>query len=182
MSMFPLSLLEGLSTSSSNSQTTKLALVGFAASISTAAVILSFQGSQRKRRVRTLKDELRKSLPPPVFDTTLTPHSHDIIAGVPYQSLHQQQLRQQLIQDESFAFDEDLIREQMQKNIEFFGEEGFDKLRNSFVIIVGAGRREGGDTVDMAVDEGTWNHPDYRYGITADMVLSLHILDRTTFA
>ncbi|KAF9348840.1 hypothetical protein BGX34_002212 [Mortierella sp. NVP85] len=139
MSMFPLSLLEGLSTSSSNSQTTKLALVGFAASISTAAVILSFQGSRRKRRVRTLKDELRKSLPPPVFDTTLTPHSHDIIAGVPYQSLHQQQLRQQLIQDESFAFDEDLIREQMQKNIEFFGEEGFDKLRNSFVIIVGAG-------------------------------------------
>ncbi|KAI8354336.1 hypothetical protein B0O80DRAFT_478198 [Mortierella sp. GBAus27b] len=37
------------------------------------------------------------------------------------------------------AFDEDLIREQMQTNLDFFGQEGFDRLRNSFVIIVGAG-------------------------------------------
>lgn len=147
MSMFPPSLLERLSaSSSSNSQTTKLALVGLAASISTAALILSYQGSKRKRRVRTLKDELRKSMPPPVFDAILSPHSHDFIAGVPFQSLHQKQLSQQLIQDESYAFDEDLIREQMQKNIEFFGEEGFEKLRNSFVIIVGAGRKETRET------------------------------------
>ncbi|KAI7821935.1 hypothetical protein BC939DRAFT_398420 [Gamsiella multidivaricata] len=44
-----------------------------------------------------------------------------------------------MIQDESFAFDEDLIREQMEQNIEFLGQEGVKKLRKSFVIIVGAG-------------------------------------------
>lgn len=135
------SFLEKFSASSLNSQPTKLALVGLAASISTAVVILSFQGSQRKRRVRQLKDDLRKSMPPPVFDTSST-HSHDTgINSLPLQTFQQQQLRQQLIQNESFAYDEDLIQEQMQKNIEFLGQEGFERLRNSFVIIVGAGKR-----------------------------------------
>ncbi|KAF9534548.1 hypothetical protein BGW38_010453, partial [Lunasporangiospora selenospora] len=34
---------------------------------------------------------------------------------------------------------EDMIREQLSRNIAFLGEEGVEKLRNSFVIIVGAG-------------------------------------------
>jgi len=36
-------------------------------------------------------------------------------------------------------FDEELIQEQLARNIAFLGEEGVEKLRRSFVIIVGAG-------------------------------------------
>lgn len=35
--------------------------------------------------------------------------------------------------------DEELVKEQLARNIAFLGEEGVDKLRKSFVIIVGAG-------------------------------------------
>ncbi|KAF9921311.1 hypothetical protein BGZ65_010447, partial [Modicella reniformis] len=132
-----------MSTSSSTSQATKLALVALVASFTTTAVILSFQGSQRKRRVKQLKDELHKSMPPPpIFDASRELHSNNL-TGVNQpllQAFHGQQLRQKLIQDESFAFDTDLIQEQMGKTIEFFGQERFEKLRNSFVIIVGAGK------------------------------------------
>ncbi|KAI8594409.1 hypothetical protein EDD21DRAFT_90103, partial [Dissophora ornata] len=138
------SLLERLSTSPGvlNSQATKFTLVALAASFTTAAVILGVQGSQRKKRVKQLKDDLRKSIPPPPsFDRTTSsskPHDHHQLPGVS-QHRHRRQLTQQLIHDENFAFDEELVREQMEKSIEFFGEEGVEKLRKSFVIIVGAG-------------------------------------------
>lgn len=41
--------------------------------------------------------------------------------------------------DESFQYDESLIREQLSRNYSFLGEESMQKLRNSFVIVVGAG-------------------------------------------
>ncbi|PKC73325.1 hypothetical protein RhiirA1_522948 [Rhizophagus irregularis] len=39
----------------------------------------------------------------------------------------------------AIAFDESLIKEQLARNIAFLGEEGVEKLRKSFVIIVGIG-------------------------------------------
>ncbi|KAI9235788.1 MAG: ubiquitin--protein ligase molybdopterin-converting factor [Podila humilis] len=59
--------------------------------------------------------------------------------GVPSQ---QQQVPKQTQspQDNSVPqFDEELVREQLARNIAFLGEEGVEKLRNSFVVIVGAG-------------------------------------------
>ncbi|KAG0314599.1 hypothetical protein BGZ99_008045 [Dissophora globulifera] len=128
-----------------NSQATKLTLVALAASFTTAALILGVQGSQRKRRVKQLKDDLKKSIPPPsgfndafnVFD------ENNFTGAIPLAGQQQKKQRghsaQQLINNEDFAFDDDLIREQLQKSIAFLGEEGVEKLRNSFVIIVGAG-------------------------------------------
>ncbi|KAG0368467.1 hypothetical protein BGZ54_001883 [Gamsiella multidivaricata] len=136
--------LEKLSTATGssilNSQGTKLTLVAFAASFTTAALIMGVQGTQRKRRVRQLKDDLRKSIPPPpAFTKPDHGHHYDSHGQGIQHTLARSQLTHQMIQDESFAFDEDLIREQMEQNIEFLGQEGVKKLRKSFVIIVGAG-------------------------------------------
>src|SRR6185369_5396548 len=40
---------------------------------------------------------------------------------------------------ESEKYEEKIIREQLARNISFLGEEGVEKLRKSFIIIVGAG-------------------------------------------
>ncbi|KAG0254371.1 hypothetical protein BGZ95_006064, partial [Linnemannia exigua] len=42
-------------------------------------------------------------------------------------------------EDEKIEFDEELVLEQLARNIAFLGEEGVQKLRNSFVVVVGAG-------------------------------------------
>lgn len=42
--------------------------------------------------------------------------------------------------DGGLQVDEELVREQLARNIAFLGEEGVEKLRKSFVIIVGAGK------------------------------------------
>ncbi|KAF9125449.1 hypothetical protein BGW39_007393, partial [Mortierella sp. 14UC] len=41
--------------------------------------------------------------------------------------------------NEKVEFDEELVLEQLARNIAFLGEEGVQKLRNSFVVVVGAG-------------------------------------------
>ena len=35
--------------------------------------------------------------------------------------------------------DEEVIREQLKRNYEFFGEEGMLKIRNKFVVVIGIG-------------------------------------------
>ncbi|KAG0004542.1 hypothetical protein BGZ80_004280 [Entomortierella chlamydospora] len=148
MSSSSTSFLEKFATSPGvlNSQTTKLTLVALAASITTATVILGIQGSQRRKRVKQLKDDIRKSIPPPpAFDTASDFYQSSNFAGVtplplPGQStLQNQKVHQYPINEQGMGFDEELIREQLAKNIAFLGEEGVQKLRKSFVIIVGAG-------------------------------------------
>ncbi|KAF9923893.1 hypothetical protein FBU30_006076 [Linnemannia zychae] len=130
-----------------NSQAAKLTAVALAASFTTATLILTFQGSQRKRRVRQLKDDLRKSLPPPpafdphsdlVNNNNYTGAAPTILPGV--QPLPSQQLHNEpLFLDGGLQMDEELVREQLARSIAFLGEEGVEKLRKSFVVIVGAG-------------------------------------------
>jgi len=93
-----------------------LTVTALAASLLTAGSIYVYQRSQRSSRTRALKEEL-SSLPPAVAST----HS---ITGHPILPVR---------------YDESLIKEQLARNIVFIGEEGIDKLRKSFVIIVGAG-------------------------------------------
>lgn len=130
------SYLEKISPAVMHSQSTKMTLVAVAASLTTAAVLLGYQGSQRKRRVKQLKDDLRSSiLPPPANFDQLRNNN----MGDPSQ---QQQVPKQTQSPQDISvpqFDEELVREQLARNIAFLGEEGVEKLRNSFVIIVGAG-------------------------------------------
>ncbi|KAG0013194.1 hypothetical protein BGZ81_001168 [Podila clonocystis] len=130
------SYLEKISPAVMNSQSTKMTLVAVAASFTTAAVLLGYQGSQRKRRVKQLKDDLRSSIPPPPanFDQL-----HNNNMGLPSAQKPAPQQIQSPQDDSVPQFDEELVREQLARNIAFLGEEGVEKLRNSFVIIVGAG-------------------------------------------
>jgi hypothetical protein len=131
-----------------NSQAAKFTAVALAASFTTATLILSIQGSQRRRRVRQLKDDLRKSIPPPpAFDAhSGLVNNNNITGAVPTTLPGLPPLHQgaggggSLFLDGGLQMDEELVREQLARNIAFLGEEGVEKLRKSFVIIVGAGK------------------------------------------
>jgi len=147
------SLLERLSASPSilNSQTTKLTLVAAAASFTTAALILGIQGSQKKRRVKQLKDDLRKSIPPPpTYDQVWADQGSDpfakgsytsatVLPGTGASAATVKAARGAIQPGGVFEMDEELVKEQLARNITFLGEKGVEKLRKSFVIIVGAG-------------------------------------------
>ncbi|KAF9278999.1 hypothetical protein BGZ68_008196 [Mortierella alpina] len=146
-------LLEKISASSAalNTQAVKLSLVAAVASFTTASIILGYQGSQRKRRVKQLKDDLRRSMPPPpTFDTntdltsnnnytgSVLPSQHHTHSHSPNHHHHHHH-HQHAFREGDYGYDEELIREQLARNIAFLGEEGIQKLRKSFVVIVGAG-------------------------------------------
>ncbi|KAF8925440.1 hypothetical protein EDD21DRAFT_75599 [Dissophora ornata] len=126
------STIEKMSTSS---QSTKMALVAAAASVTTAAVLLGYQGSQRKQRVRRLKDDPKPSFPSPPANMDFQTLGH---SKAQHQQQQQQPLKQETQQDKPH-FDEELVLEQLARNIAFLGEDGVQKLRGSFVVIVGAG-------------------------------------------
>jgi FlaA1/EpsC-like NDP-sugar epimerase len=99
-------------------KTLQLTLTAVAASVITASSILSYQSSQRRSRARTLKDELN----------TLG----DSIDLTPLGTVYSQTLP-------PAVFDDALINEQLSKNTALLGEAGTQNIRNSFVIVVGAG-------------------------------------------
>ncbi|CAJ0827570.1 2023_t:CDS:2 [Entrophospora sp. SA101] len=101
----------------------QFALTALSASILTGLSIFSYQSYQRDQKTKALKREF-KSLPP---STALINHRiRDI---------------NELLKDDSEPekYEEKIIREQLTRNISFLGEEGVEKLRKSFVIIIGAG-------------------------------------------
>ncbi|KAF9431982.1 hypothetical protein BGZ76_011451 [Entomortierella beljakovae] len=124
-----------------NSEATKLTLVAIVASFTTATVILGIQGSQRKRRIKQLKDDIRRSIPPPNFDSVSDFYDGGSHAGasplpLPVQSFQHHMYPHSLAASD---FDDQLIQEQLERNVAFLGKEGMEKLSKSFVIIVGAG-------------------------------------------
>lgn len=128
-----------------NSQAAKFTAVALAASFTTATLILSIQGFQRKQRVQQFKDDLRRSIPPPpAFDAHSDPVNNNNYTGAAQSALPGLSLSRQgtepLFKDGVLQMDEELVKEQLARNIAFLGEEGADKLRKSFVIIVGAGK------------------------------------------
>ncbi|KAI8373171.1 uncharacterized protein BYT42DRAFT_579443 [Radiomyces spectabilis] len=104
----------------------KLTLTAVAASALTAAAILSVQASRRKLRTRSLKEELHAAH---LQQTKLTPLGtvEPSLANVDSNTLKDVQ------------YDESLIEEQLARNIAFLGEDGVNKVRQSFVVVMGAG-------------------------------------------
>ncbi|KAG2234036.1 ubiquitin-protein ligase molybdopterin-converting factor [Thamnidium elegans] len=104
--------------------TIQLTLTAVAASALTATSILSYQTNQRRLRARSLKDELKEAEERHIIDLTpvgtVNNGSHSILPP-------------------PTIFDDKLIQEQLSKNAEFLGEKGIRKVRESFVVIVGAG-------------------------------------------
>ncbi|KAF9400680.1 hypothetical protein BGX21_003747 [Mortierella sp. AD011] len=114
-----------------------MAVVAVAASITTATVILGYQGSQRRRNTKQLKDDHRL-FSHPTSDKSSRPNSSGVTEHnvQPSGAAPGAQLKREKTKIE---FDEELVSEQLARNIAFLGEEGVQKLRNSFVIVVGAG-------------------------------------------
>ncbi|KAF9539790.1 hypothetical protein EC957_004957 [Mortierella hygrophila] len=117
----------------SASQSTKLVVVAAAASVATAAILLGYQGSQRKQRTRNLKDDLKRSATAADIKAQAQAGNSQSV------SLAQATAAAPPHIDEKVEFDEELVLEQLARNIAFLGEEGVQKLRNSFVVVVGAG-------------------------------------------
>ncbi|KAG1474373.1 hypothetical protein G6F56_000397 [Rhizopus delemar] len=103
-----------------NSNTVKLSLTAVAASALTAASILTYQTNKRRWRAKTLKDELKEAdLHRPI---DLTPVGTTIGHHNPVN-----------------LFTEQSIEAQLSKTTEFLGKKGARKVRESYVIVVGAG-------------------------------------------
>jgi hypothetical protein len=101
--------------------TVQLTLTAVAASALTATSILGYQNRQRRSRARTLKDELKEAELRSTIDLT------------PVGTVHKQGHIPLTVVDEK------LIEEQLSKNTAFLGEAGARKVRESFVVVVGAG-------------------------------------------
>lgn len=114
-------------------QSTKLVVVAAAASVATAAILLGYQGSQRKQRTRNLKDDLKRSATAANIKTQAQAANSQSVSLAQAASAAPPHI------DEKVEFDEELVLEQLARNIAFLGEEGVQKLRNSFVVVVGAG-------------------------------------------
>ncbi|KAI8138269.1 hypothetical protein BJV82DRAFT_631683 [Fennellomyces sp. T-0311] len=94
----------------------QMTLTAVAASALTASAILSYQASQRRFNSKVLKQELhlQESTTPSIELSTIGPNS-------------------------ALSFDESLIEEQLARNIAFLGPDGVKRVRQSFVVVVGAG-------------------------------------------
>ncbi|KAI3623959.1 hypothetical protein GLX27_002091 [Malassezia furfur] len=109
-------------------------LVGVAAAVSsvaTLASVLTYQYVSRRARRRKLADQVRREAR---RETTQLPEPHDLSPASLAASMHE---AQGITPDTNY--DDALIREQLSRNYSFFGEEGMDAIRRSFVIVVGAG-------------------------------------------
>jgi FlaA1/EpsC-like NDP-sugar epimerase len=109
---------------SRNQDTVRLTLTIVASSALTATSILGYQAVRRRKKVRSIKAEVAAA---PVHSTQLTSFGT---------------LQPSDTEKPSFAskeFEESLIHEQLSRNIAFLGKDNVEKIRKSFVIVVGAG-------------------------------------------
>ncbi|KAG2229618.1 hypothetical protein BDF21DRAFT_496908 [Thamnidium elegans] len=95
---------------------TRLTLTAIAASALTATALLGYQSVTRPRLVTSKKTRAAVDLP--TFVSIIDEESKEPVRE---------------------KMDESLVLELLARNIAFFGEEGVTKIRNSFVVVLGAG-------------------------------------------
>ncbi|BFZ54808.1 hypothetical protein PYCC9005_001845 [Savitreella phatthalungensis] len=101
----------------------RLALWCAGASAATAIGLLGVQSVSRSARTDKLRAEANIQAGVAVYDHRTTSLSAN---GAP-------------VRKDRPAMDESLIREQLSRNYIFFGDEGVDKIRKSFIVVVGVG-------------------------------------------
>ncbi|KAI8349770.1 hypothetical protein B0O80DRAFT_389719 [Mortierella sp. GBAus27b] len=116
-----------------------MALVAVAASVTTTAVILGVQGSQRRQRSKHHRHRDDCTSPLSRSSHTLEDFKQSIHQEQHHHHHHHHHHDGHSRDGAKVPFDEELIQEQLARNIAFLGEEGVQKLRQSFVVIVGAG-------------------------------------------
>lgn len=114
-----------------NGPTTRLVLLAIASSSLTALTILSFQSLRREHVLSSIKEEARSIRPTDV-------HRLNSI-GAEDVNIDTNRETQIVKKAKRGDYDEELVLEQLARNRAFFGDEGLSRIRNSFVIVVGAG-------------------------------------------
>jgi hypothetical protein len=134
-------------------------------SLLTSISLLSFQSFQRKTQRRALRDSVEGRLaikeeerqrrngnlqvdrPSISRRTTIDDKDEELIDYSDTTKAQQQRRDRQgystpldtIDLNGTKIYDEEIIKEQLARNIAFLGEEAVDKIRNSFVIVVGIG-------------------------------------------
>ncbi|XXH02647.1 hypothetical protein Hte_009028 [Hypoxylon texense] len=122
-----------LERASSNSKV-QLAATAIASGAVVAGSILGFQRLRREERINQLKDSI-----PSILDEGEALRRINSFGGATKEN--KEDLRNELLARRAQAgdYDDELILEQLARNRVFLTPEGLDKLRNSFVVIVGCG-------------------------------------------
>ncbi|KAI4864350.1 ubiquitin-protein ligase molybdopterin-converting factor [Hypoxylon rubiginosum] len=122
-----------LERASSNSKV-HLAATAIASGAVVAGAILGFQRLRREERIHQLKDSI-----PSLLDEGEAWRRMNSFGGASNEN--KEDLRNELLARRAQAgdYDDELILEQLARNRVFLTPEGLDKLRNSFVVIVGCG-------------------------------------------
>ncbi|KXH55544.1 ThiF family protein [Colletotrichum salicis] len=110
----------------------QLAATAVLSGATVACLILGYQAFERKERIQDLK----KSIPPSAEEAAkLTRY------GAASPPVDKEDARNQALARRAQAgdFDEELILEQLARNRVFLKDDGLQKLRNAFVIVVGCG-------------------------------------------
>jgi hypothetical protein len=113
-----------------NTPSAKFVLVALVSSSLTALSIYSFQSLRREHALSSLKAEATSIKPTQIH--RLNSIGAEDISGP---SKEIQIARQAKIGE----YDEELVMEQLARNRAFYGDEGMERIRTSFVIVVGAG-------------------------------------------
>ncbi|ROT35398.1 ubiquitin-protein ligase molybdopterin-converting factor [Sodiomyces alkalinus F11] len=113
----------------------QLATTAIISGATVACLIFGYQSLAREERL----DELKRSIPPPT-DTTSTLDKVRKTGGT-LPPVDKEDARNEALARRAQAgdFDDELILEQLARNRVFLKDEGLEKLRKSFVIVVGCG-------------------------------------------
>ncbi|KAI1779240.1 ubiquitin-protein ligase molybdopterin-converting factor [Hypoxylon cercidicola] len=126
------SLLERASSSSK----VQFAATAIASGVVVAGSIMGYQRLRREERIHQLKDSI-----PSLIDEGEALRRINSFGGAEKAKADKEDLRNELLARRAQAgdYDDELILEQLARNRVFLTPEGLDKLRNSFVVIVGCG-------------------------------------------
>ncbi|KAJ1984761.1 hypothetical protein H4R34_000449 [Dimargaris verticillata] len=123
----------------------QLVATAAAASALTAGVILGVQSHRRHRHAQKLKDELAKrrrdSTASQPYEEATIPSSLLTAEGLPQLGAGSTGTATAHVVDAMGPVDapEFIIREQLSRNTAFLGEDGMQRLRGAYVVVVGAG-------------------------------------------
>ncbi|KAK8858850.1 hypothetical protein IAR55_003080 [Kwoniella newhampshirensis] len=110
-----------------------LFLTAFATAIATTSVILSYQALRREHKTEKLKKQVGED----VEEWERSRAGSGL--GSPDERVEQLVGGKREKEWRKGEFDESLIREQLTRNYNFLGEESMEKVRHSYVVVVGCG-------------------------------------------
>ncbi|KAF4460266.1 hypothetical protein FALBO_12954 [Fusarium albosuccineum] len=111
----------------------QLAATAVISGATAASLLLAYQGLRREERVSELKNSIPRNDP---HARRLTSFGASSAAPVDKEDVRNQALARRA---QAGKYDQDLILEQLARNRVFLTDEGLNKLRDSFVIVVGCG-------------------------------------------